>query len=121
MKSWLCLILLVASLFCTPVSSNGQDAVEVSPDVYAVLFENDDVRVMEMAYEPGQRDAPHSHPKYAVSVTEGGILRAHLEGGDTVDHVVERGQTFLLDPVEWHWAENVGDTKIRVVVIEFKR
>jgi quercetin dioxygenase-like cupin family protein len=121
MTKWLFLIVSVALLLCTPITSSGQDAVAVSPDVYSVLFENDEVRLMEMVYAPGQRDAPHSHPKYAVSVMEGGTLRAHLSDGETVDNVVERGQTFLLDPVERHWAENVGDTRIRVIVIEFKR
>jgi len=120
MSNRLCLIVLMASILCTADLSSAQDAVAVSPEIYTVLFENDDIRVMELTYQPGERDAPHSHPKYTVLVLEAGTLRVHPQEGEAQDIVVQRGQTSLLDPVERHWAENVGETVVRAVAVEFK-
>ena len=38
------------------------DPVEVSPDNYKVVLENDHVRVLEMNLKVGEKDEMHSHP-----------------------------------------------------------
>jgi quercetin dioxygenase-like cupin family protein len=111
---------LLVSLFCIAEVSSAQDAVVVSPELYTVLFENDDIRVMELTYQPGEGDAPHSHPKYMGLVLEGGSLRVHHDGGESEELVVEGGQMLLFEPVEQHWAENIGDTVFRAILIEYK-
>ena len=57
------LLVLLVSLFGSAEESSAHYAVAVSPELYTVLFENDDIRVMELTYQPGEGDAPHSHPK----------------------------------------------------------
>ncbi len=116
--------ILLGALIVTAVSfadqSHAQDAVAVSPDIYTVLFESDEIRVLELEYEPGERDAMHSHPKYTIVTKEGGTLRIHTESGDPRDVTMQVDQPRLLDPVKAHWAENVGDTTVRVIAVEFK-
>ena len=116
--------ILLGALIVTAVSfadqSHAQDAVAVSPDIYTVLFESDEIRVLELEYEPGERDAMHSHPKYTIVTKEGGTLRIHIESGDPVDVTMQVDQPRLLDPVNAHWGENVGDTTVRVIAVEFK-
>ena len=113
--------ILLVSLFCIAENSSAQDAVAVSPELYTILFENDDIRVMELTYQPGEGDAPHSHPKYMGLVLEGGNLRVHHDSGDSEELIVEGGQMLLFEPVQQHWAENIGDTVFRAILIEYKR
>ena len=111
---------LIVTAVCITDQSHAQDAVAVSPDIYTVLFENDEIRVMELTYEPGERDSMHSHPRYTIVAKEGGTLRIHTESSDPVDVVIQVDQPLLLDPVKAHWGENVGDTTVRVIAVEFK-
>jgi quercetin dioxygenase-like cupin family protein len=92
----------------------------VSPDIYTVLFENEEIRVLELTFEPGEREAMHSHPRYTIVTKEGGTLRIHTEGNEPRDADMQVDQPRLLDPVTAHWAENVGDTTVRVIAVEFK-
>jgi hypothetical protein len=50
---------LIVTAFCIANQSHAQDAVAVSPDIYTVLFENDEIRVMEITFDPGEREAMH--------------------------------------------------------------
>lgn len=44
------------------------DPVATNPDHYSVIFENDQVRVLEYLDQPGDRTTPHEHPN-SVMVT----------------------------------------------------
>jgi hypothetical protein len=114
------LVALIVTAVCIANQSHAQDAVAVSPDIYTVLFENDEIRVLEITFEPGEREAMHSHPRYTIVAKEGGTLRVHTESSEPVDVVIQVDQPRLLDPVTAHWAENVGDTTVRVIAVEFK-
>jgi len=114
------LTMLLVALVGFSATSRGQDAVAVSPEIYNILFENEDIRVLDILISPGERDEPHSHTRYMIFVREGGTLRVHPKAGDAYEATLERGQTQILEPVEQHWAENVGETVIRLVTVEFK-
>ncbi len=70
------------------------DPVEVSPDVYSVLFENDSVRVLDMA---GQTDVEHSHTDETVIFVKGGKASIAMPDGNSMEgapgwpHHVARG------------------------------
>ena len=49
-------------------AENAPPAPEVSPDVYKILAENDQFRVMEATWQPGQEDNFHYHPADRVSL-----------------------------------------------------
>ena len=120
MRNWFFFPVFMVSLICIAEVSSAQDAVAVSPELYTVLFENDDIRVMELTYQLGEGDAPHSHPKYMGLVLEGGSLRVHHYGGESEEIIFEGSQMLLFEPVEQHWAENIGDTVFRAILIEYK-
>ena len=115
-----CATILLIVLAGLPGPVVAQDAAAVSPEIYEVLFESEDIRVLGISIGPGERDAPHSHPRYLIFVREGGRLRVHPRGAAAYEAIVATGQTQILEPVEQHWAENVGDTVIRLVTVEFK-
>lgn len=54
--------------------SNAQDAVKMLPGMHKVLLDNDDVRVYEATFKPGDKMPMHSHPKHVVYVLSGGTM-----------------------------------------------
>lgn len=49
------------------------DAVEAGPRVYTIVFENEQVRVLSVTYQPGTRVPMHRHPDHVVFSLDGGV------------------------------------------------
>lgn len=120
MTSRILLAALIVTASCIADQSRAQDAVAVNPDIYTVLFENEEIRVLELTLEPGEREPMHSHPKYCIVTKEGGTLRIHTEGNEPRHAEMQVDQPRCVGPVTAHWTENVGDTTIRVIAVEYK-
>ena len=95
------------------------DPVEVSPDVYSVLFENDTVRVLDMTLPAGQSDVEHSHTAETVIFVKGGNAHIALPDGNAMDAELPDGH------IMWHEAwthtvSNTGDTEIKAIIVESK-
>ena len=97
----------------------AQDPAVVNAKTINVKLENPRVRVLEAVLQPGDREQPHSHPAYVYYVLEGGKMRNHTVDGKTSDVDLQPGQVFYRDPLT-HWAENIGTTPVRVVLVELK-
>ena len=61
MKRVLFSAVAVVALMATSVT-RAQDPVKVDPKHYAVVFENNAVRVLHIHYAPGEKSVMHSHP-----------------------------------------------------------
>src|SRR4051812_37389593 len=61
----------------------AQDPVKLSPTMYKVLLENDQVRVLEFRAKPGQSEPMHSHPAMTVYDISGGRIRLTSADGKT--------------------------------------
>lgn len=94
------------------------DPVEVNPELYRVVFENDRVRVLEYTDEPGDRTRPHAHPD-SVMVTMSSFRRRLSSQGREVDVELPAFQVRWLDAQE-HSGENIGATQSHAVFIELK-
>lgn len=93
------------------------DPVDVSPQHYRVLLENEHVRVLEMTLPAGQMDERHSHPAETVYFLRGGKVRFHLLGGETAEAEVPDGGAIWHEP--WtHQVENIGGTDIHAIIVE---
>jgi len=114
------LILLVVGLITlTATLSVAQDPLEVGPDIYKLLFENERVRVMEITFKPGDKIGTHSHPDHmAYLLTDGKLLLSYPDG-TTKDLDGKAGEVIWIN-AETHAAENVGTTEVKGVVIELK-
>ncbi len=110
---------LAPFLLASPAPATAQDPAEVNREVVTVKVDNDRVRVLDAVLRPGQKEARHSHPASVVYVVSGGKLRSHNADGTVVDTVLGSDEVFYRRPLT-HWAENVGDTTIHVVVVELK-
>jgi len=96
------------------------DPVKVSPNNYKVLFENDQVRVLEMSLKAGEKDNEHSHPSETVYFIKGSKAKIHLPDGNSQEAEIPDGH------VMWHEAwthtvENIGSSDIHAIIVENKK
>jgi beta-alanine degradation protein BauB len=97
----------------------AQDPAVVNAKTIRVKLENNRVRVFEAVLKPNDREQLHSHPAYVVHVIAGGRIRSHGTDGKTTEFELVTGDSLYRDPIT-HWAENIGSTTIRLVVVELK-
>jgi len=74
------------------------DPVEVAPDVYTVLFENDRVRLFEVREAPGVGSAMHSHPDYVIYAVSGGKVKFTSGSGETAELEINAGNVCGMTP-----------------------
>ena len=94
------------------------DPVSTNPDHYSVIFENDQVRVLEYTDQPGDRTTPHEHPN-SVMVTLSSFRR-RLYSGEMERDVEIPAETTSWLPAQQHAGHNIGDTPTHVIFVELK-
>jgi hypothetical protein len=114
-----CTALVVSFACLCAATANAQDPVKVDPQHFKVLFENQDIRVIEVRVEAGGKVPSHSHPSgfaYALSSFK---AKTALPDGSTVVGEYRVGQFNETKPVT-HMEENTGATLAHLLLIEFK-
>jgi quercetin dioxygenase-like cupin family protein len=101
------------------ISVPAQDPAVVNAATIHVTFENNRVRVLEAKLPPGAKEKMHSHPAYVIYVIEGGKVRNHAADGTTSETEIPTGATLYREPIT-HWAENIGNTTMHMVLVELK-
>lgn len=96
----------------------SQDPVQTNPCLYRVLFENERVRVLEYADNPGEKTVQHAHPD-SVMVTLSSFRRRLSSGGRETDVELASGLARWL-PAQVHSGENTGDTGTHAIFVELK-
>ena len=112
----LCLLVLVAA------PALAQDIAQVAPTGVKVVFENDQVRVLDVVTQPGSTMAVHSHPAMMVVTLTPGTTRFTSTTGKTETvgaNITRGGATYR--PAESHSSANVGKAASHVILIEFKQ
>ncbi len=98
-----------------------EDPVNISPEYYTVLFENDDVRVIEYRLAAGRKRANAlSHPEGVVRYLSDATFRATLPDG-----TVSEGAPQKEGDVQWreftrHAVENIGTTEAVAFAVELQ-
>ncbi len=99
-------------------AAHAQDAAAVNSHTVKVVVDNAQVRVLEATIPPGEKENPHSHPASVIYVIDGGQVRNHV-GDQVSETTLVSGRTLYREPTT-HWAENVGDTTIHLILVELK-
>ena len=94
---------------------------EVSPDVYKVLLENEDVKVTEVTFKPGQGDEMHQHGVMSIYGITGGKLQNTSSDGTVREMEVADGFVGHRNTVTTHQMKNIGDTTVKVILVEHKK
>jgi len=127
--SWNKLVLAMALcgsvVFGAPTSSQADDVLpsyQASPEIYKVLAENDEIRVLLATWKPGVKDKIHSHPKMFATYTVKDCHRKLVKADGTVDEKqLKAGSARIINPVKAHSFENVGATECQTVLFELKK
>jgi quercetin dioxygenase-like cupin family protein len=97
-----------------------QDVMEAASDSYALLLENDKVRVMEVRLKPGQIAPMHDHPnKHVVYVVKDAKFKLSSPDGNSTEIDLKQGKVVWMDAGP-HETKNVGKTDGHNLVIEIK-
>ena len=116
---------LVALLGAFGVSAEtlaAQDAAKVDPRNYRVVFENDKVRVLDYASQPGTGVCgvgKHWHPAHVTVQLTPIKVRVTEDGGPPKVVDVPAGAVFWENAVT-HTTENMGGGGARAYIIEIK-
>jgi len=107
-----------------PISVSAQDAplsYKASPEIYKLLAENSQFRVILATWKPGQHDVQHSHSaSVAYRLTD---CKARLSGSDGKllgEGDSKAGSVALQDPIGSHSLENIGASDCQVLLVERK-
>ena len=116
------LLISTVLLFFIACSSNDISLLpeKVSPDVYKVLLENDDIKILEVTFAPGQSDNMHEHYPATVYIVEGGKAQVTLPDG-TVNEINPPSDFILHNPEKAkHQVKNIGDNTMKIILFERK-
>ena len=118
MRVRLALFGAVLCLYLAPTIC-AQDAVKVDPKHYAVVTENDQVRVLKVHYGPHEKSVMHSHPAAVAVFLNDAKAQFTFPDGKTQDLVVKGGNA-QYSLATTHLPENTGEQAMDLVVIELK-
>ncbi|HJT79878.1 MAG TPA: cupin domain-containing protein, partial [Chthoniobacterales bacterium] len=109
---------IIVALGCArALSAAEEDPVKLAPDMYRMILQNRQVRVVEAAIKPGATVPMHEHPDSVIYVIKGGRVRFTDEKGRSKDVELKNGEVQFRDHEE-HAVQNIGKNEIRVLHVE---
>ena len=117
LSRWLALPVLGA-VACAAWAQAAPPGFVASPEVYKVIAQNGKFRVIEVVWQPGQKDALHSHPDSAIFYVTDCSLRLEQPGVPTRTVQPRAGMAFVQGPIDAHVVQNVGSAECRLVMFE---
>ncbi len=110
--------LLTATVFSGP-QVRAVELDDLPEPYYTVLWENDEIRVVEHLLAAGDREPMHFHPRMIGYFLETSTVRVTESDGTTAEPVLTKGTIGEAGP--WtHEIENIGDTALHSLIVEFK-
>ena len=112
--------LFIGLLLTLSTTISAQDPVKAAANVYKkVLLDNDQVRVLQVEFAPGDVAPWHQHPNHVIYALNDGKLEITDKGKPASVLEIKAGDTMYLAAVT-HMAKNVGTTTLKLVVTELK-
>jgi len=97
----------------------AQDPVKVDANHYKVMFENDQVRVLRIHYNPKEKSVMHEHPASVVVFLSDSKTRFTLPDGSATTEAGKAGQVRFSEAGK-HLPEDMGATPVEAVLVELK-
>jgi len=102
------------------------DALIAAPTSHHVLFENDQVRVLEVVIEPGTREPEHTHQAVSVMIVDQPARIRYHEGGAVKSESPARPdprselRVHWMEPEGPHSVENIDERRYHAIRVELK-
>lgn len=103
------------------VAGDAPLSFHANPDVYKVLAENDELRVVLATWKPGHKDKDHSHPMAAVYTLKDCHARIATPDGKMKEVNNKAGGARVNPAVASHTFENIGQNECQQVLVERKK
>lgn len=97
----------------------AQDVVQVAPEQFKMLLENEHVRVLEFRMKPGDKQEMHTHPATVHIELTPTKVKITNPDGKAVEVEGKEGETIWVDAVK-HTVENIGNNEIHGYIVELK-
>ena len=104
------------------------DALIAAPQFHRLVFENDEVRVLDTRIGPGETVPMHIHrwPAVIYLLASDHIVRRDIDGEVLLDTRITGEQPepdigVWVGPMPPHTVENVGESEVRLLNLELKR
>jgi quinol monooxygenase YgiN/quercetin dioxygenase-like cupin family protein len=107
---------VLAPLF---VYSQDKDPLQLYPENYNVIVENNRVRVLDFKLKKGAKENSHMHPAHVVYVLAGFKIRFTFPDGKTAIRETKTGDVLFSDATV-HASENIGSTDAHGILVELK-
>ena len=109
----------VGTALAQPTTPVAPSDLKASPDVYKEIGGNDQYRMVEGVWKPGQRDNFHSHPRMMFYwATDCSMRRYSPDGTTPHDTDIKAGDHGIQDAIVSHSVENRGKSDCRIVMFE---
>ena len=114
--------LLVSAFLATPAlaQDKGKDAPKKGEVIQKVFLDNDQVRVFEATFRPGDAGANVERPLRVIRVIKGGTLTLHYPDGKKEKLVWKTGETSVRQPSPQYSPKNEGKSEIVLHVTHVK-
>jgi len=104
----------------------SMDAVAAAPDSHRVLFENDEVRVLEVTIAAGHREPEHTHREPSVMIVDGPAQIRYYQGAELLfsspaDISASGTRASWMDPEGPHAVENVDNRPYHAIRVELRQ
>jgi hypothetical protein len=103
------------------LAQSAPPSYQADPDVYKVIFEDQNFRVIASTRKKGVHDKTHGHPVPSViySLTDC-VTRLYAADGKTTDITNKAGTAGAAPVTASHSAENIGPADCQTVFVERK-
>jgi beta-alanine degradation protein BauB len=101
-------------------TGKSADPLKVAANVYKLVMENEQVRVLVAHFDPGAKAVMHFHPNHVIYVLADGKIKITTPDGKSMDVDLKAGQAIWMQAGQ-HAAENTGKAEARNLVVELKQ
>jgi hypothetical protein len=112
------LVLMAPALASAQPTQPFPRSFVASPDIYKVIAQNNEYKVIAVTWKPGQKDVMHSHPSNAVYYLTDCSLRIHAQDGTFRDAQPKAGGALIQGQIGAHILENIGAADCRLIMFE---
>lgn len=103
-----------------PSYDTSKSVTVISPELYKSLSDTLGIRMLQGIYKPGDSSIMHGHPDFALYVLEGGMVELTGEDGSKQNIEFIKDMAVIM-PAATHSAKNIGNTTLKLIVVEVDR
>jgi hypothetical protein len=103
------------------IAQTAPPSYQADPDVYKVIFEDQNFRVIASTRKKGAHDKDHSHPLPSIIYNVNDcVTRLYAPDGKTMDVTGKAGTAGPVPVIPSHSAENIGPADCESIFVEKK-